>query len=79
MKEYVINYTPENCPRCKGEFICKPKNINECDCMKIRISPEEQDFIGAKFSNCLCNSCLKELKHEYLLHYQKNKALNLEA
>lgn len=63
MKECAINYTPINCPCCKGEFICKPKNISECDCMKIRLSPEEQDFIGENFSGCLCNSCLKELKH----------------
>ncbi|MDO8999193.1 MAG: cysteine-rich CWC family protein [Bacteroidota bacterium] len=77
--EYTINFTPENCPRCKDEFICKPKNLSTCDCMKIRLSPEEQNFISEKFSTCVCNKCLKEMKHEYLLNYQKNNPQKLEA
>jgi hypothetical protein len=78
-KEYIINYKPENCPRCKAEFVCKPKNISECDCMKIRTSPEELNFIASKFSSCVCNSCLKELKHEYLLNYEKNNGIKFNV
>lgn len=77
--EYVIKFDPVNCPRCKSEFICKPNHISNCDCMKIRLSPEEQNFISAQFATCVCNTCLKELKFEYFKHYQNTKAHNVEV
>jgi|GEM_PF-2202530 len=78
-KEYTINYRAESCPRCKAEFICKPKNISECDCMKIRTSPEELNYIASKFSACVCNKCIKELKQEYLSIYQKEKGITINV
>lgn len=78
-KEYTITYQPESCPRCKAEFICKPKNISECDCMKIRTSPEELNYIALNFTGCVCNACLKELKQEYLSIYQKEKGITLNV
>ncbi len=78
-KEYTINYQAINCSRCNGEYICKPKNISECDCMKIRTSPEELEYIASKFSDCVCNTCIKDLKQDYLSMYQKNKGITINA
>ena len=70
MEYYSVKHPSENCTRCGNEFTCKPKDISQCDCMKIRISPEEQTFISSKALTCVCNNCLKELKLEYYQHYQ---------
>ncbi|MEO6304947.1 MAG: cysteine-rich CWC family protein [Bacteroidia bacterium] len=78
MDHYTTKHKAENCKRCGTEFTCKPLNISECDCMQIRISPEEQNYISTKASTCVCNKCLKELKHEYYLEYQ-NKTVNQNA
>jgi len=72
MQYYITTFVAENCTRCGNEFICKPNDISQCDCMKVRISPEEQNFISAKALTCVCNSCLKDLKLEYYHHYHKN-------
>lgn len=78
MEHYTTKHASENCKRCGNEFTCKPNDISQCDCMKVRISPEEQDFISSKALKCVCNSCLKELKQEYYQEY-KNKVLNQNA
>jgi len=75
MEYYTTKHASENCARCGGEFTCKPNDISQCDCMKVRISPEEQDFISSKALKCVCNGCLKELKLEYYQEY-KTKVLN---
>ena len=78
MEYFSTKYNPKNCTRCGTEFTCKPLDISQCDCMKIRISPEEQDYISSKAATCVCNKCLKELKLEYYQEY-KNKVLNQNA
>ncbi len=78
MEQYPAKFISENCSRCGTEFTCKPLNISECDCMKVRISPEEQNYISKKGSTCYCNNCLKDLKKEYYDLYQK-KVFNQNA
>jgi len=55
----------EACPRCGAAFICRPGDIGNCSCNQIQISKPEYDYISAKFSDCLCNACLEEMKKEY--------------
>ncbi|MBI3518659.1 MAG: cysteine-rich CWC family protein [Bacteroidetes bacterium] len=66
-------HEPKHCPRCNKEFVCNPFNISSCDCNNIQLSPEETTFIANQFSDCVCNACLKELKHAYDLiqHHDK--------
>ncbi|MBA3680981.1 MAG: cysteine-rich CWC family protein [Bacteroidetes bacterium] len=71
MEYFSTKHTSENCSRCGTEFTCKPLDISQCDCMQVRISPEEQNYISETGSTCVCNKCLKELKQEYYLQYQK--------
>lgn len=73
-----VKYQTEACPRCGSGFICKPNNIGSCACGEISISKDEQKFISARFLDCLCNTCLKELKYEYYLMHHHNKPMNDE-
>lgn len=57
---------PAHCPRCAKKFECRPNDISSCDCSKIDLSKEEYRFVSARFRDCVCNSCLMELKEEYI-------------
>lgn len=59
------NQSPKECPGCHTLFQCKPYAIQACDCSKIELSFEETQFIASRFKDCVCNSCLLELKQEY--------------
>lgn len=51
------------CPRCKSEFLCYHENILLCDCSKVNLSEMERAFIAEQYSDCLCMTCLQELKN----------------
>ena len=59
-----MDYT--GCPKCKQLFICNAQNIINCHCYLISLSEAEQHFISEKFKGCLCNTCLVQLKEEFL-------------
>lgn len=52
----------KTCPRCTKNFECKVENIAACHCSSITLATEEQGFISKNYSDCLCNSCLKEIQ-----------------
>jgi len=54
----------KNCPRCIKAFECNAGNIGDCQCNVISLTAEERDFITEKYTDCLCRSCLLELKNE---------------
>ena len=63
----------KQCPRCKGGFECKSGSILLCQCSKIEMSSEQLEYTSTQFDECLCLSCLKELRSEYnLLSHHKN-------
>ena len=78
MPTLQTKYQQEDCPRCGELFVCKANNISDCDCIKMPITEDEQKFIGSKFSNCLCNKCLKEMKFKYYLAYHHNIPFNYD-
>lgn len=61
----MSNQEEKYCPRCKAIFECKVGSINECQCSAIILTAEERNYISEKFDDCLCASCMKELKTEY--------------
>src|ERR1044072_1008382 len=61
-----------DCPRCNKKFECRPNDISACNCTQIELSKEEYKFINAKYTRCLCNACIMELKNEYAMNYQYN-------
>jgi hypothetical protein len=63
----------KQCPRCKSGFECKSGSIFLCQCSKIEMSSEQLEYTSTQFDECLCLSCLKELRSEYnLLSHHKN-------
>jgi len=59
------------CPRCSNTFECKPGNITQCKCYGIALTIEEKVFIEERYEDCLCISCLKELKDRYIMFKEK--------
>ena len=53
------------CPRCKCIFECKLGNILQCQCSGISFTQQERKFLEADFTDCLCHTCLKELKNQF--------------
>ena len=67
------NHENKQCPRCTAEFECKTGSILLCQCSKIEMSTEQLEYTSIQYDECLCHSCLKELRSEYnLLSHHKN-------
>jgi len=63
----------KQCPRCSTEFECKTGSILLCQCSKIEMTAEQLEYSNSQYDDCLCLSCLKELRTEFnLLSYYKN-------
>lgn len=65
----------KQCPRCSAEFECKTGSILLCQCSKIEMSAEQLEYTSTQYNECLCFSCLKELRTEFntLSFYQNIK------
>ncbi|MGD8594702.1 MAG: cysteine-rich CWC family protein [Gammaproteobacteria bacterium] len=56
----------KRCPRCHLEFECKSGSVLLCQCQTIPLSAEQLDYVNAKYEDCLCASCLEELRAEFI-------------
>lgn len=61
------------CPRCNGGFECKAGSISLCQCTTVTLTVEERSFIAAKYTDCLCANCLRDLKNEFHLLQQQER------
>lgn len=61
------------CPRCHGGFECKAGSISLCQCTTVTLTVEERSFIAAKYTDCLCADCLRDLKNEFHLLQQQER------
>ena len=59
------------CPRCGKGFECKQGSITGCQCYDIALNNEERAFIEDRYDDCLCRSCLFELKNHYIFFKEK--------
>ncbi|MBR1774481.1 MAG: cysteine-rich CWC family protein [Bacteroidales bacterium] len=50
------------CPQCGKEFECK--HNADCFCMQYTISKEALAILKEKYSNCICEDCLKQYAME---------------
>lgn len=48
------------CPRCGGSFACGAQ-AGHCDCFGLRLSDALRAELAARYSGCLCLSCLRVL------------------
>lgn len=65
----------KQCPRCSSEFECKTGSILLCQCSNIEMTAEQLEYTHTQYNDCLCLSCLKELRTEFnaLSHSKKIK------
>ena len=65
----------KQCPRCSAEFECKTGSILLCQCSKIEMTAEQLEYSNTQYDDCLCLSCLKDLRTEFnvLSHSKKIK------
>ena len=69
----------KHCPRCESEFECKTGSILLCQCSQIEMTAEQLEYSCTQYNDCLCLSCLQNLRTEYntLSHSQKIKNIFL--
>jgi Cysteine-rich CWC len=67
----MCQHEQKKCPRCNASFECKVGNITECQCYGVIFTMEERAFLESKYEDCLCRTCLLELKDRYLLFKEK--------
>ncbi len=63
-KMHAVSFESErsrkkNCPSCGKDFICL-HNAN-CWCMNYKLSKEQLDMLKSKYSDCICEDCMKKL------------------
>lgn len=63
----MCKHEEKYCPRCNKMFECKAGSITQCQCNTVKLTEEERSFIEKKYSDCLCLSCLDELKQQLVL------------
>ena len=61
----MCRHEEKHCPRCGIAFECKTGNITQCQCYGIKLNNEEQQWIGKQFTDCLCFSCINNLRAQY--------------
>jgi hypothetical protein len=57
-------HEPAECPRCGTLFECKANSLTKCDCMLIRLTRVEIEYIASVMGQrdeCLCPQCLKDI------------------
>jgi len=61
----------KTCPRCNQPFECKAGDIYHCQCRQISLSDEEMKFLEGRYDDCLCLTCLIQLKDKYTQFKEK--------
>lgn len=67
----MCKHEEKKCPRCNTSFECKTGDILKCQCYGIELSVAEEAFIKSNYSDCLCNTCLLQLKSRYHLFIEQ--------
>lgn len=57
----------KQCPRCKDSFECKCGSIALCQCHSVALTDFHHEYIHSLYNDCLCASCLTELRRKYNL------------
>lgn len=65
------------CPRCNTAFECNAGSIHLCQCTTVELNEKERDYMCEKFDDCVCASCMKEVRAVYHNNKLKNKIKRL--
>lgn len=69
----MCEHEKKYCPRCDALFECKVGSILICQCTGVTLNAEEREYMGEQYSDCLCASCMKQVKTEYHIQRQNDK------
>lgn len=69
----MCSHEQKNCPRCNSKFECKVGSINLCQCTTVILNDKEREYMRENFDDCLCASCMKDIKSEYHTQVYHNK------
>jgi hypothetical protein len=61
----MCSHEKKACPRCKSAFECKVGDISKCQCYPVPLTDLERDYIARRYTDCLCASCMREVKAAY--------------
>ncbi|WP_405517012.1 cysteine-rich CWC family protein [Spirosoma sp. KNUC1025] len=54
------------CPRCAVVYECRVGRITSCQCMSVKLTEEQRQYVSSLFNGCLCANCLLTLQTEYM-------------
>lgn len=54
----------KQCPRCGKGFECKSGSVTLCQCQGVNLTPQQLEYIAARYDDCLCRACLEALRAE---------------
>ena len=63
----MTGHTQKQCPRCNASFECKSGSNETCQCETIPLTGIHREHIAARYTDCLCVSCLVELRRKYTI------------
>jgi len=58
----MLSEHDKKCERCGTTFECRADAIELCHCSVVPLSAEELKALGERFGDCLCASCIREMK-----------------
>jgi hypothetical protein len=67
------------CPRCNSRFECKVGSISLCQCTAVPLSVDESQYISDQYEECLCASCMLEMKKEYNTRLLEQRFLSIST
>ena len=67
----MCEHEKKYCPHCNLLFECKVGSILLCQCATVSLTENERMFIKDRYDDCLCASCITQLKAMY--HDEKLK------
>jgi ribosomal protein L34E len=76
-QSFEYKHEPKACARCHAVFECKVGNVENCQCQSVYLNDEIQKQIHTSYEDCLCASCLKEVKKDYYFQLIQEKVKRL--
>jgi hypothetical protein len=61
----MCEHKTKYCPHCNQLFDCKVGSILLCQCTTVSLTENERLFMKHRYEDCLCTSCMKQLKDMY--------------
>ncbi|MHB1107404.1 MAG: cysteine-rich CWC family protein [Lutibacter sp.] len=73
----MCSHEEKYCSSCNDVFECKVGSILICQCTTITLNEKERDYMPEKYDDCLCASCMREVRAEYHNNKLKSKIKKL--